>query len=64
MKNGDKVGVSAQALATALKGSVWGIPEDGVMWDGAFTGELTADGDVELLVIAKARSQRDMEKKT
>ena len=54
---GQKLGISTQGIANALKGHVWGVPIDGVEYDGEFTGELTPIGQVEVKIKKKSEKQ-------
>jgi hypothetical protein len=56
---GEVLGISSQGLANALKGQVWGVPIEGVEYDGEFTGELTQSGNFAV----KIKKQSDKQPK-
>jgi hypothetical protein len=59
VKIGSEVILSAKAMSDALKGKVWGVPnEDGTLYDGEFTGEYTEDN--LMIVKIKRKSERQV----
>lgn len=54
---GKTLGISAQGVANALKGMVWGVPIRDVDYDAEFTGELTPSGEIEVRIKKKSEKQ-------
>lgn len=50
--------ISAATLADGLKGLIWGLEIDGVMYDIEFTGKLSGFGDHIVKVKKKSTKQR------
>lgn len=58
MKSGDTVLATARAVAEAIKGQTWGVPDDnGVMYDGEFTGAVTPNGSFVVKIKKKSEKQ-------
>jgi hypothetical protein len=60
---GKTLGISAQGVANALKGMVWGVPIRDVDYDGEFTGELTPSGEIEVMIKRKSDKQTSTQAK-
>lgn len=59
---GEKLGITVQGLALVLKGTTWGVPINGVMYDGEFTGQTTPGGAAEVLIRKMSDNQPPQEK--
>ena len=55
---GQIVGASPQGMATTLKGQTWGLEIDGVMYDAEFTGAVSGNGVLLMMVKGKSRTSQ------
>lgn len=54
---GEVLGITPQGLADTLKGMTWGVPIEGVMYDGEFTGEVSQSGNIQVKIKKKSDKQ-------
>ncbi len=61
IKPGNEVLVSARAVAEALRGHIWAIPNDSdILYDAEFTGATTLEGSFVVKIKSKSSNQRGL----